>query len=369
MPGISGRLSRICSDQNTAVGRAFVRPPYSKGGDTVKKSIGIIANPASGKDIRRLVSYATVIDNNEKVNIVKRIVLAAQGLGIRQFYFMPDTFQVGYQVIDSLQHEKMLTAVCQVLDMKVTATAQDTVEAAGMMVKLGVGALVVLGGDGTSRAVAKVSGDVPILPVSTGTNNVYPEMTEGTVAGMAAAAAALFPEPHKGCVRDKCIEVYVNGIFKDIALIDAVVSDSLFQGARALWNIEQIRQIIVSRCHPASIGFSAIAGCMEIIEAKEDRGMTVCLSPDGKRIKAPVAAGLIDTVGIGESRILTLGEKVSYTADINCMVALDGEREVKVKKGDSVCFRIVREGPYRIVIREALRLALEAGIFSADSQA
>ena len=32
-------------------------------------SIGIIANPQSGKDIRRLVSYATTIDNNEKVNI------------------------------------------------------------------------------------------------------------------------------------------------------------------------------------------------------------------------------------------------------------------------------------------------------------
>ncbi|WP_222927512.1 hypothetical protein [Biomaibacter acetigenes] len=35
------------------------------------KSIGIIANPASGKDIRRLVAHATIIDNNEKVNIVK----------------------------------------------------------------------------------------------------------------------------------------------------------------------------------------------------------------------------------------------------------------------------------------------------------
>ncbi len=32
-------------------------------------SIGIIANPASGKDIRRLVSYATTIDNQEKVKI------------------------------------------------------------------------------------------------------------------------------------------------------------------------------------------------------------------------------------------------------------------------------------------------------------
>ena len=58
-------------------------------------SIGIIANPASGKDIRRLVSYATTIDNQEKVNIVKRIVLAAQTMGVDTVWFMPDTFQLG----------------------------------------------------------------------------------------------------------------------------------------------------------------------------------------------------------------------------------------------------------------------------------
>jgi len=31
------------------------------------KPIGIIPNPASGKDIRRLVAYGSVFDNNEKV--------------------------------------------------------------------------------------------------------------------------------------------------------------------------------------------------------------------------------------------------------------------------------------------------------------
>ena len=61
-------------------------------------SIGIIANPASGKDIRRLVSYATTIDNQEKVNIVKRIVLAAQAMGVDTIWFMPDTFQIGSHV-------------------------------------------------------------------------------------------------------------------------------------------------------------------------------------------------------------------------------------------------------------------------------
>lgn len=34
------------------------------------KSVGIIPNPASGKDIRRLVVYGSDFDNHEKVNIV-----------------------------------------------------------------------------------------------------------------------------------------------------------------------------------------------------------------------------------------------------------------------------------------------------------
>lgn len=65
-------------------------------------AIGIIANPASGKDIRRLVSYATTIDNREKVNIVKRIVLAAQSMGVDRILFMPDTFQMGRTVMDDI---------------------------------------------------------------------------------------------------------------------------------------------------------------------------------------------------------------------------------------------------------------------------
>ena len=78
-------------------------------------SIGIIANPASGKDIRRLVSYATTIDNQEKVNIVKRIVLAAQAMGVDTVWFMPDTFQIGWTVISDLSADGRLTAACRQL--------------------------------------------------------------------------------------------------------------------------------------------------------------------------------------------------------------------------------------------------------------
>ena len=96
-------------------------------------SIGIIANPASGKDIRRLVSYATTIDNNEKVNICKRIVLAAQGMGVDEALFMPDTFMIGCAVQDSLEDDGVLSLALGLLDFELEATMDDTVRAARMM--------------------------------------------------------------------------------------------------------------------------------------------------------------------------------------------------------------------------------------------
>ena len=118
-------------------------------------TIGIIANPASGKDIRRLVSYATTIDNREKVNIVKRITLAAQSMGIDRILFMPDTFQIGRTVMSDLARDGLLEAELCVLDMPITASYEDTIRAAELMEAMGAGCCVVLGGDGTSRAAAK----------------------------------------------------------------------------------------------------------------------------------------------------------------------------------------------------------------------
>ncbi len=152
--------------------------------------IGIIANPASGKDIRRLVSHATTIDNNEKVNIVERIVLSAEAFGVKDILIMPDTFQIGYKVLDNLNTLEELSTNLQIMNMKVTGGINDTINAVKLMEEYEVDCLVVLGGDGTSRAVAKSINKTPIISISTGTNNVYPEMLEGTVVGMAAAFVA-----------------------------------------------------------------------------------------------------------------------------------------------------------------------------------
>lgn len=56
--------------------------------------IGIACNPQSGKDIRRLLTAATTIDDMEKLNILERILLSAAAVGEQSVCLMPD--RLGY---------------------------------------------------------------------------------------------------------------------------------------------------------------------------------------------------------------------------------------------------------------------------------
>lgn len=325
--------------------------------------IGIIANPASGKDIRRLVSYATTIDNSEKVNICKRAVLAAEALGVRDVVFMPDTFTIGYSVQYQLEDDKVLNSNIEVLDFLMDGSVKDTEYAAGLMEDMGVGCVIVLGGDGTSRAAAKKLKKTPLLSISTGTNNVYPTMMEGTVAGMAAAAVSRMEDPYSVCIRDKRIEIYVNGEYRDMALIDAVISDDTYVGAKAIWDPKRMKEIIVSRCHPAAIGFSSVPGVQRIVLDSDDFGYAVSVGSPGQKVVAPIAAGVLSPMEISDARQLEFGEPWEYHAQQPAMIALDGEREVKLFAGDTAQFVIQRNGPWRVLPREALAKAASLGMY------
>lgn len=326
-------------------------------------SIGIIANPASGKDIRRLVSYATTIDNQEKVNIVKRIILAAQAIGVEDIYFMPDTFQIGFTAKDSLILDGKLSSNIHILDLPLNASSADTTASAALMEQIGVGCIVVLGGDGTSRAAAKGITNTPLLPLSTGTNNVYPSMIEGTVAGMAAAAVAKIENLSNCCIRDKRVEVFLNGSYVDMALVDAVITDDLYVGSKAIWDMNKIQQIIVTRCHPASIGFSAVAGCVDVVGDRDEWGLSLTTSDTGDSILAPVAAGVLSNVQISHVQRIPLNTDFTIQTKQDCMIALDGERELKVKSGDLLSFKITRNGPLRVKFHEVLEQAAHHGLF------
>jgi len=328
-------------------------------------TIGIIANPASGKDIRRLVSHATVVDNNEKINIVKRIVLAAQGCGVKKIYIMPDTFMIGYKVIDDLHISKELKIDVEVLKMDIKGNMTDTVNATKMMEQKGVDCIIVLGGDGTSRAVAKVITHAPLIAISTGTNNVYPEMMEGTVVGMAAAAiASSIFNIDETCYRDKRIEIYKDDQLVDIALIDCVISKQTFVGSKAIWDVEDIYKVVVSRAHPAAIGFSTIIGSKLIVGKEDNFGAAVNVNTGNKKVLVPIAAGTIREIIVDEPEILDLNKKMTFEASDNGIIALDGEREIPFKPGDRFDIVITRNGPYRVIVDKTLEYAQRSGFFN-----
>ena len=64
--------------------------------------VGLIANPASGRDIRRLVAHGSVFSNHEKVNIVRRILTGLDAMGIERVVTMPDAFDISRKAQDGV---------------------------------------------------------------------------------------------------------------------------------------------------------------------------------------------------------------------------------------------------------------------------
>jgi predicted polyphosphate/ATP-dependent NAD kinase len=327
--------------------------------DKTMSAVGIVANPASGKDIRRLVARSSVFDNNEKVNIVRRVLLGLEALGVRHVVFMPDYYGLGEH---ALEHIKLALDV-SFLDMDVHADERDSTEAGHLFAEMGVGCIVTLGGDGTNRAVAKGCEEVPLVPISTGTNNVVPSMVEGTIAGLAAGLIA-GGDVDAGSVShpSKCLEVYQEGECIDIALVDVVVTTDLFIGSRALWDPSRIREIVLARADPGSIGMSAIGSQLRLIGPHDDLGMHLRLGSDGTRVLAPVAPGLITQVCIAHQQMLSVGDEVTLEP-LPSTVALDGERTLKGFPEHPMRVRLTNNGPRIVDINACMREGIQGGAF------
>ncbi|MGE3535948.1 MAG: ATP-NAD kinase family protein [Candidatus Tectimicrobiota bacterium] len=321
--------------------------------------VGIIANPASGKDIRRLVAHGSVFNNNEKVNIVRRVILGLDATGVETILTMPDNFSICAKAVDTLQ----LRASVRELDMVVESTPQDTVQAAARMRDLGADCLVSLGGDGTNRSLVKACGTIPLLPLSTGTNNVFPYMFEGTLAGLAAGIVArgLVTSP-EAIVQRPRLDIEVNGEVVDLALIDAVVCEDQYIAARAVWDINKVRMIVVAQRLPAQIGFMALAGNLPLAGASPTTGLVLHIDPSAPTVLAPIAPGLIVPVGIRSHGPLEAGERVEVSGGPGT-IALDGEREVVMRRDDHVAIRLQPAGPRVVNPQQVLALAAEQGFF------
>jgi predicted polyphosphate/ATP-dependent NAD kinase len=325
-------------------------------------TVGIIANPASGKDIRRLVARSSVFDNNEKVNILRRILLALEAMGVQRAVFMPDYYGLGEHAIEDLN----VALDVSFLPMEVHADERDSTEAARRFREMEVGCIITLGGDGTNRAVAKESGTVPLVPISTGTNNVVPYLVEGTVAGLAAGLLATGAvDPEKVSRVAKRLEIYRDGALLDIALVDVAVSSDLFIASRALWDPSRIREIVLARATSDSVGMSAIGSRIQVIGPDDELGMHLRMGADGTQVLAPVAPGLVTPVGIRDCRMLSLGDEVTLKA-LPSTVALDGERSLKGFPDQPLRVRLTRNGPRIVDIEACMAEGIRQGAFRRE---
>lgn len=322
--------------------------------------VGIIANPASGKDIRRLVAHGSTFDNEEKVRIVRRVLLGLAAVGINDVVFMPDTYGIVQRALDPIE----LKTTVAPTSFRIEGSQEDSTRAAQEMAEKKAACIVTLGGDGTNRAVAKGSTRVPILPISTGTNNVFPAMIEGTLAGLAAGLVAARRIPLKDATyRSTCLEVILNGKVVDTALVDVAVYDDLFVGSRAIWDMGKVRQVFLNRAQPDSIGISSIGGLLHPITAQAPEGLYLELGRSHLDVVCPVAPGIIQKISVKKKMIMPPRKqiKIKFAPSV---LALDGERELEIEKHQVVAVRLALKGPVVVDVAKTMAAAADKKIFS-----
>ncbi len=338
-------------------------------------TIGIIANPVSARDIRRIIANASNLQIADRVNIVLRVLTAAHSLGVQRVLVMPDNGGIRALLDRHLarghsQHQRWPEV--EYLDMAPTSTVDDTFAAARLMREMRVAAIVVLGGDGTHRAVVRECRDIPIAGLSTGTNNAFPEMRESTITGMAVAlyaTGALTAE--QALAPNKLLEVDINdGARRDIALVDAVISTDRFIGARALWKPESLAAAYLTFADPLAIGLSAIGGLLLPVGRRDRGGLAVQLAHGHQRpalrVQAPIAPGMVRPVAIANWQTMPADEP--FVAEhAGGIVALDGERELAFDAADRVTITL-RENAFPTVdVTRCMHLAATLGLLRLSS--
>lgn len=325
-------------------------------------AVGVIANPSSGRDVRRLLGWASVFPVSEKVNVVLRLLAALAALGVGRAWMMPDAAGIATRVREAAELARGRRPMPQVslLDMPVLDAAHDSAHAAALLAQLQVGLIAVLGGDGTHRAVAAHCGEVPLATLSTGTNNAFPRLREATLVGLAAGLVASGRvAPEIGLQRNKCLRVDGVGV-AELALVDVCVSRQLARGAGAIGGSADLDELFVSFAEPAQIGLSSIAGLSAPVSRDEPFGLHLRLGP-GRRLWAPLLPGGLEPVSIAAARRLLPGQSVPVQA-LRGTLVIDGERLVEFDVGHGLRVELDLQGPRTLAVEAVLAQAARRGL-------
>lgn len=311
--------------------------------------VGIVVNPSSGRDIRRLLSRASVVPTSEKIQIVLRLLAGLGAATPAEALLMPDPAGVAATIRREAAASASPLPPVHALDLPVEGTADDTRLAVAQMVERGVRAIVVLGGDGTHRVVAAAAGETPLLALSTGTNNAFPEMREATTAGLALGLYLAGRVPDAVALRrNKRLRVRHQGR-DEIALVDVCVAGQPFLGARAVWEPGDLRRLFVAFADRRNIGLTAIAAWAAPTTREEPWGLDVQFGSGGNTVLAPIAPGLVRRIALRSAERLLPGTPVVFEPNQGTL-ALDGERELELVPGATVVVALELDGPLTLDI-------------------
>lgn len=331
--------------------------------------VGIIANPVSASDIRRVVANASTLQVTDRANIILRVLSALRACGVTDVMMMPEKSGIrrhitrAYERAENLKED--IFPKVHHIRQDITTTVRDTLKATAAMREAGCKIIVVLGGDGTHRAVVSQCGDIPIAGISTGTNNAFPEHREPTITGLAVGLAAMGKIPEEIAFEgNKRLDITIGGSIKDIAIVDVAVVTERFVGAKAIWKPENFRELFVTFSDPEVIGMSAIAGLLEPVSRRDPEGLMVNLAPPHeakRRLNVPFAPGIIGAIGIGSVRRMKAGETVKLDFPAGT-IALDGERELSFDQDDDVTITLVKDAFRTVNVSGIMHYASKHGL-------
>jgi len=328
-------------------------------------SVGIIVNPHAGKDIRRLTTPATHTSDVTKIGIVQRAMVACLETGIDRVLVMPDGHRLGERAAKGLGER------IQFIDQELSGSRWDTVAAARIMHAENVGAVIVLGGDGTARDVALGWPEVPLVAISTGTNNNFPSAIDGTSAGVACAMVAQ-DMVDRATVGHKTKRIVVSirdqhGISEDLALVDLAIITGQFIGARAVQDPTTITEVFAAIATPVGSGLSGIAGRVHPVLRHEPGGVRVIMGPGGPKVRVPLAPGAFTTLQVAEIHPLT--ETESVTVRGGSILAFDGERDRLTTADSEITVSIDWLGPLLLDVEKILIEGARRGLFIESDKA
>jgi hypothetical protein len=303
--------------------------------------VGLIANPVSSKDIRRLTGLARVIGIEEKANLIARLLV---GIGSVNGVTVMSVDDPSGLVRRAVTLAGSAAPPVAYLPIEVEGSESDTRTGAAHLAGMGAAALVTVGGDGTVRSAAEGWPMAPLVPVAAGTNNAFALTDEPTVVGLATALAVT--GAGDAFTPTTAVEVQT-AEGRALAVIDAVVVRDRWIGTGAIWDPTQLVEGLVTSSRRTAVGIASVSAALGPLAPGHARWIR--FGGEGS-VRAVFGPGLVLDVAVADHTDLPIGAAVSLDQEAG-LVALDGERRLPAKGGT---VRVVA-GPRVLDLERAFR--------------